>query len=100
VLSPKQISSSILNPGKWKLVKEETRKTNEGLQDAYWEVSHTLRKREKVLKRLGDEGVNEKELGVLEAGYDAVEAAVGLLPGGDVKEVKSMDVWMGVFEVV
>jgi hypothetical protein len=78
---------------------QETREANEGLLDAYWEVSDTLRKREKVLKALGEEGVPAKELAAMTAMYDAVQAAVGILDGGE-SGVRSMDVWVARFQVV
>ena len=42
---------------------------------------NTLRKREKVLKALGENGAPEKELVSLATMYDAIKAAVGILHG-------------------
>lgn len=66
--------------------------------DAYWEVSDTLRRRETVLKALG-EGVPEKELGAMVAMYDAIQAAVLNLEEGE-SGVRSMDVWVARFQAV
>lgn len=81
--------------------KEETNVTNEGMLDGYWEVSYNLRTREKVLGRLEEQGVPEKELAAMSAMYDAVEASVALLeaPKGEekVRGVRSMDTWVSRF---
>lgn len=97
VLSPAQIRAVIEASLTFKLVAQETVAANEGLLDAYWEVSDTLRQREKVLKTLGEDGVPEKELVAMSATYDAIEAAVGILEGGE-SEVRSMDVWVAKFQ--
>ncbi|KAG0652091.1 Methyltransferase ustM, partial [Hyphodiscus hymeniophilus] len=102
VLSPKQISSNIIQNGVFRLEKEVTNITNQGMLDGYWEVSYTLRTREKVLGRLVEQGVPEKEIAAMSAMYDAVEASVGLLDEpAEGKErsrgVRSMDFWVGRF---
>jgi hypothetical protein len=99
VLSGVQIRSVTESSSAFKLSAQETRVTNEGLLDAYWEVSDTLRKREKVLQALGAEGVPERELAAMVAMYDAIQAAVGVLDGGE-SGVRSMDVWVAKFQVV
>jgi hypothetical protein len=99
VLSPAQIRSMAESSSAFRLAGEETRASNEGLLDAFWEVSYTLRKREKVLKTLGEDGVPEKELAAMVAMYDAVQAAVGILEGGE-RGARSMDVWVARFQVV
>jgi len=83
----------------WKLTKEEIKKTNEGMQDGYWEVSYVIRRKEKALAELKGEGVNEKDLGALRAMYDSVEQMATMCQGG-VEAVKAMDYWAGVFETV
>ena len=111
VLSPKQIASNVISAkttsgrgGGFKLEKEETSITNEGMLDGYWEVSYNLRTREKVLGRLEEQGVPEKELSAMSAMYDAVEASLGLLeaPEGQeiVRAVRSMDFWAARFVAV
>lgn len=62
-------------------------------------MSDTLRKREKVLKALGDDGLPEKELAAMAAMYDAIQGAVGVLDGGE-SGVRSMDVWVARFQAV
>lgn len=99
VLSPAQIRSVTESSSVLRLFAQEFRESNEGLLDAYWEVSHTLRNREKVLKALGEGGVPEKELAAMAAMYDAVKAAVGILDGGE-SGVRSMDVWIAKFQAV
>jgi len=96
VLSPAQITKEVLGAG-FKKVQEETKASNEGLLDGYWEASYALKTREKVLGALKEEGVSEKELGALVAMYDSVEQGVGLLEDG-AKGVKAMDYWAGIFE--
>jgi hypothetical protein len=99
VLSPAQIRSMAESSSAIRLAGEEIRAANEGLLDGYWEVSYTLRKKEKVLKTLGEDGVPEKELAAVVAMYDAVQATVGILEGGE-RGVRSMDVWVARFQVV
>ncbi|KIN05824.1 hypothetical protein OIDMADRAFT_38276 [Oidiodendron maius Zn] len=99
VLSPAQIRSVTESSSVLRLYAQEFRVSNEGLLDAYWEVSHTLRNREKVLKALGEGGVSEKELAAMAAMYDAVNAAVGIIDGGE-SGVRSMDVWIAKFQAV
>jgi hypothetical protein len=108
VVSPKQIIASITSPSGsqpgFGLEKEETGLTNEGMLDGYWEVSYNLRTRDKVLGRLEEQGVPEKELSAMIAMYDAVEASVGLLQAPEGKErvrvVRSMDYWVGKFVAI
>jgi hypothetical protein len=99
VLSPTQIRSFAESSAVLRLSSQDTRAANEGLLDAFWEVNHTLRKREKVLRALGEQSVPEKELAALAAMYDALEAAVGSLEGGE-SGVRSMDVWVAKFQAV
>lgn len=100
VLSPVQItaavtsSSSPENP--LKLLRSTTERTNEGMLDGYWEVSDILRRREKEVATLKDNGVSEGEVAVLESLWDGIESGVRELEGG-VKGVRSMDFWEGVF---
>lgn len=77
-------------------VKEETMKTNEGMRDAYWEVSEVLGSRKTELEMLRENDVSSKEITVIEAAFDAVAAATEGLQGGE-KGVKCMDTWVGVF---
>ena len=112
IISPKQITSTILNAkssgsttlqtkARFELETEQTSITNEGMLDGYWEVSYNLRTRDKVLGRLEQEGVPEKELGAMSAMFDAVGASVELLDAPEGKEkvraVRSMDFWVGRF---
>lgn len=77
---------------------EETRgKSGDTLQDGYWEVSDLLRNRVKFLDRLKRDGVSNKEIGALVAMFDSVQVGVDTI-GGDVKDVKTMDWWAGIFE--
>lgn len=85
--------------GGFRLGKEAIEKSNEGLLDAHWEVSDTLRKREKVLSEMEGLGVGEREIGAMRAGYDAVEMSLRGVKGGD-KGVKCMDHWRAVFESI
>ena len=110
MLSPKQIisnitsASSVTEAGGFKLEKEETRETNEGTLDGYWEVSYNLRTRDKALRRLEEQGVSVKELAAMSAMYDAVQASVELLQVQEgvqkVRGVRSMDFWVARFEAV
>lgn len=113
VLSPKQIISSVTSEASksietkergFKLEKEEISITNEGMLDGFWEVGYNLRTREKVLGRLEEQDVPEKELAAMSAMYDAVEASVGLLEVEEGKEgvrgVRCMDFWVGRFVAV
>jgi hypothetical protein len=99
MLSPPQICSVVESSAAFELSKQDIRPTNEGLLDAYWEVSDTLRERKNVLKAMEGYGVPEKELAALTAQYDAIQAAVGIIEGGE-RGVRSMDVWVAKFEVV
>lgn len=98
VLSPAQIQKLIAKAG-FRTLKQKIRVTAQDLLDAHWEVSFALRKRDQILASLKEEGVVEREIGALEAGYDALELAVADVEGGS-KEVKPMDHWIGVFETV
>jgi hypothetical protein len=109
VLSPSQIkkiittspSSSSTSPSsslpKLHLIKEHIAPTETGMQDGYWEVSYTLRKREADIKRLLENGVEEREVVQVEAYFDALENAVQGIDGEE--NVESMDWWGGVFGV-
>jgi hypothetical protein len=101
VLSPKQIISNITATGMFRLEKQDTKITNEGMLDGYWETSYTLRTREKALGRLRGQSVPEGELAAMAAMYDAVEASVEVLdaPGEEekVRGVRSMDFWVAWF---
>lgn len=98
VLSPNQIRREV-EVGRWKCVKEGIESTNEGMLDGTWEVGHVLRSRGKMVKGLEEDGVGEREIGVLGAMWDAVEMGIGGLEGG-VKGVRAMDHWVGVYESV
>ncbi|KDR72508.1 hypothetical protein GALMADRAFT_126077 [Galerina marginata CBS 339.88] len=103
VLSPHQILSNVTESGKFEPEKQETRASNEGLLDGFWEVSDVLKKRETLSAKLREDGVGEKEVAAMMASFDAVEASVELLDDGNktgVKCVKSMDVWVGRFVAV
>lgn len=67
------------------------------MEDGYWEVSYTLRKREADVKRLLENGVSEREVVQVEAYYDALERSVEGV--GGVEKVECMDWWGGVFGV-
>ncbi|OBT85361.1 hypothetical protein VE02_05051 [Pseudogymnoascus sp. 03VT05] len=97
VLSPQQIVGNVLEKGRFALVEETRGKSGDTLQDGYWEVSDLLRNRVKFLDRMKRDGVSNKEIGALVAMFDSVEAGVDII-GGDVKDVKTMDWWAGVFE--
>ena len=108
VLSPSQIISAVTSPtpssrqtgtGEEKpltLLRSKTERTNEGMLDGYWEVSDILRRREKEIARLKENGVPEGEVVVLESLWDGIESGVKELEGG-VKGGRSMDFWGGVF---
>lgn len=76
------------------LEREEVARTVEGMEDGGWEVGYVLRKREKVVRRLREQGVGEKEVGSVEAWFDAVAAGVEGLEGG-LEGVRCMDYWVG-----
>lgn len=103
ILSPKQITINVEATGGFKLEKQDTKASNEGMLDGYWETSYALRTREKALGRLREQGVPERELAVMVAMFDAVEASVDLLDASEGKEegrvrgVRSMDFWVGRF---
>lgn len=96
MLSPAQITRVVEASSGMELVKEEARVTHEGMLDAYWEVSSLLWSKEKELDMLRNNGVDEKEVAVLEASFDAVASAARNLNGGE-KGVRCMDYWVGVF---
>ncbi|KAH8602310.1 S-adenosyl-L-methionine-dependent methyltransferase [Bisporella sp. PMI_857] len=98
ILSPAQIFQAVRDTGKFESRKEKLGASGEALKDGYWEVSDTLREREKVLDELKKEGVGEKEIGALVAMYESVQAGVDIL--GDVKDVKTMDWWAGLFKAI
>lgn len=97
VLSPQQIVRNVLEEGRFALVEETRGKSGDTLQDGYWEVSDLLRNRVKFLDRMKRDGVSNKEIGALVAMFDSVQAGVDII-GGDVKDVKTMDWWAGVFK--
>lgn len=97
VLSPRQIVSNVLEKGRFTLMEETRGKSGDTLQDGYWEVSDLLRNRVKFLDRLKRDGVSNKEIGALVAMFDSVQVGVDTI-GGDVKDVKTMDWWAGIFE--
>jgi hypothetical protein len=103
VLSPMQIVDTVHASAGFKLLIAEVRESNEGLLDGFWEVGDLLRKRGRVLGELKGEGENggvgEKELSALMGMYDAVQANVDGLESG-VSGVRSMDVWVGKFDVI
>jgi hypothetical protein len=69
--APTQIRSMTESSSVLQLSAQETRVANEGLLDAYWEVTHTLRRREKVLKVLV--GVPAEKLTAMDAMYHAID---------------------------
>ncbi|KFY77144.1 hypothetical protein V499_03402 [Pseudogymnoascus sp. VKM F-103] len=97
VLSPQQIVNNVVEKGRFALVEETRGKSGDTLQDGYWEVSDLLRNRVKFLDRMKRDGVSNKEIGALVAMFDSVQAGVDII-GGNVKDVKTMDWWTGVFE--
>lgn len=110
VLSPAQITGVVTiipsvsedagSAGReFRLEKEVVGRSNEGLLDGYWEVSDTLRKKERVLSEMEGLGVGEREIGAMRAGFDAVEMSLMGLEGGE-KGVRCMDYWAAVFESV
>lgn len=103
VFSPAQvkeiISSTSRLGSKWKLEKDKIEKSNEGMLDGHWETSYVSRKRDKFLSTLKEDGVGEKELGVLGATFDALEGSSSHLNGGE-KGVKCMDFWTAVWILV
>lgn len=96
VLSPQQIVSNVLEKGRFALVEETRGKSGDTVQDGYWEVSDLLRNRVEFLDRMKRDEVSDKEIGALVAMFDSVQAGVDII--GDVKDVKTMDWWAGVFE--
>jgi len=97
VLSPQQIVKNVLEGGRFKLVEEKRERSGETLQDGFWEVSDLLRSREKFMKKLTEDGVGEKELGAMVAMFDSVQTGVDAI-GGNLKDVRTMDWWSGIFE--
>ena len=89
--------SNVLEKGRFALVEEARGKSGVTLLDGYWEVSDLLRNRVKFLDRMKRDGVSDKEIGALVAMFDSVQAGVDII-GGEVKDVKTMDWWAGVFE--
>ncbi|PMD37064.1 hypothetical protein L207DRAFT_515488 [Hyaloscypha variabilis F] len=97
VLSPAQISSAITQNSPLKLVKEAYLQTNQGMQDGFWEVDYTLRKREKDLERFVNGKVEDRERVAIEGLFDAVQSTTEQV--GGVKGVRCMDFWAAVFGV-
>jgi 2-polyprenyl-3-methyl-5-hydroxy-6-metoxy-1,4-benzoquinol methylase len=97
VLSPAQIKTIVLAHSPLKLIKEEIIPTNHGMQDGFWEVSYTLRKRDKDMQRLVEAGVSDAERVQVEAYFDALQLAVDSLGEAGVEGVRSMDFWVAVF---
>jgi hypothetical protein len=77
---------------------EEVREGIKGQEDGRWETGYLLRRREKVVRELREQGVGEREVLGLESMYDAVGTAVEWLEGG-VEGVGCMDFWVGRWEV-
>jgi len=96
VMSPEQICGVVRSTGGFTLLNQTIEKTNEGMQDGFWEVSDTLRSRGGVLEEMRSHGVDEKGIAAMIAMYDSLKSSVDLLDGG-VKGVKSMDVWIAKF---
>jgi ubiquinone/menaquinone biosynthesis C-methylase UbiE len=97
VLSPSQVKNVVVTHSPLKLIKEEVMPTNQGMQDGFWEVSYTLRKRDVDLQRLVDIGVSVAERVQVEAYFDALQFAVDSLGEVGVEGVRSMDFWVAVF---
>ena len=95
VLSPHQIKQ-VAEAAGFKIENDESIRSHHGLLDGHWEVSDLLRRRETEVERMEHEGLAEAEVVAMEAGYDAVEAAVAVLQETG-QGVKCMDVWIGVF---
>ena len=91
VVSPSQVKNIVITHSPLKLIKEEIIPTNHGMQDGFWEVSYTLRKRDKDMRRLVDKGVSDAERVQVEASFDALQGEAG------VEGVRSMDFWVAVF---
>jgi hypothetical protein len=98
ILSPRQISKVVEQAG-FVLENEEVKVGIKGQEDGRWETGYLLRKREKVVKNLKEQGVGEREVLGLESMYDAVVAALEGLEGG-VEGVGCMDFWVGRWGVV
>jgi hypothetical protein len=104
VVSPAKIIEIITAPcapekekSGFKLTKQTTLPTNPGLLDAYWEVTDTIHHKDTVLEEMRTLGVSEQEIAALRAGFDALQASVGGVEGGE-RGVRCMDAWAGVFE--
>jgi hypothetical protein len=98
ILSPRQIKEKVEEVG-FVLENEVVKEGIKGQEDGRWETAYLLRKREKVVKGLREQGVGEREVLGLESMYDAVAAAVEGLEGG-VEGVGCMDFWVGRWGVV
>jgi hypothetical protein len=97
VVSPAQVKTIVLTHSPLKLMKEEIIPTDHGMQDGFWEVSYTLRKRDKDMRRLVEAGVSDAERVQVEASFDALQLAVDSLGEAGVEGVRSMDFWVAVF---
>lgn len=95
-----QISRVVEQAGGFRSKFSEVIRADEGLLDGHWEVGFSLNRREKTLKELvREDGIGERDLAVLNAMYDALQASTDIVPGG-VDGVRSMDVWVGRFDAV
>jgi ubiquinone/menaquinone biosynthesis C-methylase UbiE len=97
VLSPSQVKNIVTSLSPLKLIRDAIMPTNQGMQDGFWEVSYTLRKREADIQRLVDTGVGDAERVQAEAYFDALQHAVDSLGEERVEGVRSMDFWAAVF---
>jgi len=93
-----QIKQNVHELGKFTLITETTAASGDSY-DGHWEVSYLLGQRENLLQEMGKDEVSEKEVAAMVAMFDSVKAGVDGL-AGDVKKVKTMDWWGGVFEYV
>lgn len=88
IFTPQMIRSCAQEAG-WELVGEECITPEEGLKDGGWEVYGAR----EVVKAVSLEG--GEKLQSVQAHSCALEASI---PEGNVEDVRSMDVWCGVFK--
>lgn len=93
-LSPKAIVDVAVKAG-WKLLREEVVVPAQELQDGRWEVGDLISGFEKEVASAGGGEAADAVAAVALAGIEATRAAVDVI--GGLSNVRTMDVWTGVF---
>ena len=97
VFTPAKIVE-LANAEGYELVYEKVITPPKEMQDGAWETGGT-RHRSKDLKQMEANNEEHRILQSFQTHLDALNAAVGRLPNGKVKETRCMDVWTGVLKL-